>query len=51
LSGFWFAKQEKACCEKVFAPANSTFVVGGMIMVVLLAAPFRYWPGKQKSAP
>jgi hypothetical protein len=51
LSGFWFAKQEEACCEKVFAPANSTFVVGGMIMLFLLAAPFRCWPGKQKSAP
>jgi len=51
LSGFWFAKQEKASRKKVFAPANSVSVVGGMIMVVLLAAPFRCWPGKQKSAP
>jgi hypothetical protein len=37
--------------KKVFALANSASVVGGMIMVFLLAAPFRYWPGKQKSAP
>jgi hypothetical protein len=43
--------KKKLVEKKVFAPANSAVVVGGMIMVVLLAAPFRYWPGKQKSAP
>jgi hypothetical protein len=48
LSGFWFAKQEKACCKKVFAPANSGSVVSGMIMMVLLAAPFRLLAGKTK---
>lgn len=51
LSVFWFARQDKACRKKVFAPANSASVVSGMIMLFLLAAPFRRWPGKQKSAP
>jgi hypothetical protein len=49
--GLLVCQTRKSLLKKVFAPANSAVVVGGMIMVFLLAAPFRFWPGKQKSAP